>query len=388
MVRINANALPNLRIAMILPGLGRVHRGAETAFLQLARYLSEEPNTEVTLFGSGSDVPKGLTIEEVPCRARERFEGWPTGPFLRNEYCYEELTFILRMIASRRFNPLAFDVALHCSFPFTNWMLRQNRSRGVKSVFVTQNGDWMCRALNREYRSFRCDGLICTNPEYFARHNKKYNATLIPNGVDPDEFRPRLPWETREKLAPEGYKAVLMTSALIASKRVNDAINAVARVPSAYLVVAGDGPERGRLQFLAQQKLPGRHRFLGSLPRDQMPTLYRAADAFLHTSQDEPFGIAYLEAAASGLPIVAHESRVPRWILGDAAFFADTGDEAALARGIAKSISPHNAIRGLVARDRIARDWTWAEQAKKYRTFLQSVVTGTPATEELACSQS
>jgi hypothetical protein len=46
---------PNIRVAMILPGLGRVQRGAETAFIEVARGLSAYPEIDVELFGAGNE---------------------------------------------------------------------------------------------------------------------------------------------------------------------------------------------------------------------------------------------------------------------------------------------------------------------------------------------
>ncbi len=375
-----ANGLPKLRVALLLPGLGRVQRGAETAFLELARGLKAFPDVRVELFGGGDDYPAGLTGHTVPCLPRERFERWPQGPVFRNEYCYEELSFVLSLISRRAFNPRRFDVAVHCSFPFTNWMLRRAEKRGgAKSVFVTQNGDWMCRAAGREYRTFRCAGLVCTNPDYYARHRTTRQAALIPNGVDPAAFRPRagVPAFRRDPRLPADKKVVLMAGAMIPSKRVADGVRAVAKVPDAFLLLAGDGPERQAIHELAARELPGRHLLLGSVHRDAMPDLYRQADAFLHASRDEPFGIVYLEAAATGLPVVAHDGPVPRWILGDAGLFADTADAGAVAATLREALAAGPAL-GEAARARVLADWTWAAQAAKYREFLCDVAHKTP----------
>lgn len=45
--------MAKLRVAFVLPGLGRVQRGAETAFIEVARAMAEFPDVEVELFGSG-----------------------------------------------------------------------------------------------------------------------------------------------------------------------------------------------------------------------------------------------------------------------------------------------------------------------------------------------
>ena len=372
--------MPKRRVAMLLPGLGRVQRGAETAFLEIARALSRDPDMEIELFGSGPDAPRGVPIHQVGCVPRDRFEGWPRLPCLRTETHYEELSFILRLLKGGAYRPGDFDAAIACSYPYTNWFLRcAGGRRGPKQVFVTQNGDWMCRAESREYRFFRCDGLVCINPVYYDRHRSRYDAALIPNGVDADLYRPRSgdDDEASEPRIPRGVPVVLMVSALIAAKQVAEAVRAVALVPEAFLAVAGDGPERAEVARLAGELLPGRHVLLGSVPRAAVPALYRQADAFLHMHRDEPFGIVYLEAAASRLAIVAPDAPVPRWILGETALFTDPGDPAAVAAALRRALGPElGPALGAAARRRVVNDWTWDVQAAKYRAFIEHIITG------------
>ncbi len=365
------------RLAMILPGLGRVQRGAETAFLELARSLGRFPDVQVELFGSGDDGPEGIPLHRVGCIPRERFEGWPRLPCLRGETHYEEFTFLLGLMAARAYDPSRFDAVIACTYPFVNWFLQKSGGRRrPKQVFVTQNGDWMCFASSREFRLFRCDGLVCINPSYHESHRRRYPSALIPNGVDPDVFRPREAGdEAFDPRIPSDRPVVLMVSALIPSKRVDQGILAASKVPDAFLVVAGDGPERAKVASLAETLLPGRHLLLGSVPRAKMPGLFRSADAFLHASREEPFGIVYLEAAASALPIVAPDVEVPRWVLGGSAeFFADT--EAA-SEALRRALDPQiGQALGASARRRVLADWTWDAQAARYRAFIGTILKG------------
>lgn len=369
----------DVRIAIVLPGLGRVQRGAETAFAELARYWVRTPGVRVDAFGTGGDLPTGVTAHVLRCISRERFERWPHLPALRSEYEYEELTFALSLWWSRALKPDRYDVTIGCSYPYVNWLMQRarRRGRGPKLVFVTQNGDWMVRERRREYRCFDCDGLVCTNPEYDQRHRQRFPCALIPNGVDPEVFRPGDP-DSVDSRIPPGKPVVLIASALIPSKGVLDGIHAVAAIPDVFLLVVGDGPQRAEIAEVATREIPGRHRLLGSVPRSRMPELYRRADVFLHLSRDEPFGIVYLEAAATGLPIVCHDSPTTRWILGESAIFTDTRDHAAIAQGLRDALGPsakHDL--GRAARARVLDGWTWETQADKYLAFMRQVCQGT-----------
>ena len=79
---------------------------------------------------------------------------------------------------------------------------------------------------------------------------------MIPNGVDLERFRAGASERKRFGL-PERGPVVLMVSALIASKNVAEGIAAVAKIPHANLVVAGDGPLRHDLNKLAGELLRG-----------------------------------------------------------------------------------------------------------------------------------
>jgi len=359
-----------MHILFALPGLHRFGRGAEVVFESVAQHIAASGEHQVTLVGSGeARSDRAYDFIHVPAASRARFEHWPKLPFLRHEFMYEELTFaagLLRLPAVEQ-----ADVTMTCSYPYTNWALRRPRRKGRPAhVFVTQNGDWPALRQGPEPRFFSCDGLICTNPLYFERNRERWHSTLIPNGVDPDRFFPG-PARKSELGLPTDRKIVLMVSALEPGKRVIEAMRAVARVPDAQFVVAGDGPLRDEVDRLAGELLPGR--FLrATFNHNQMPDLYRSADLFLHTKIQESFGNVYVEALSCGVPIVAHDDEVTRWILGGHATLVDTTSEAALATAIKNVLTAPetNAEAAAWAHARYA----WEVVACKYVDFFEDVL--------------
>lgn len=79
-----------------------------------------------------------------------------------------------------------------------------------------------------------------------------------------------------------------------------------ARFPALVHIVAGDGDDRSRLERRARELAgdPSAVRFLGFIPDEDLPDLYRLADLYVMPSTQEGFGIVYLEAAACGLRVV------------------------------------------------------------------------------------
>jgi glycosyltransferase involved in cell wall biosynthesis len=359
-----------MRVLFALPGLHRYDRGAEIAFISVADVLAKAGN-KVTLIGSGRDRA-GTPYQFLRAKSvsREAFRNFPSIPILRNDCAYEEFTFIPDFL--RQYRPTDYDVTLTCSYPFTNWILRRPTFRGQRPphVFVTENGDWPTYSNQSEYRFFGCEGLVCTNPDFYERNRNRWNCQLIPNGVDCERFKPEAAQRDMFGL-PADRLIVLMVSALIATKRVEVGIDAVSRVPNAHLVVAGNGPLRQTIEANAANLLPGRFTLL-SVPAERMPALYQSTNVFLHLSKEESFGNVFLEAMACGLPVVAHDSARVRWIVGNGQFLVDTDDLHAISAAISSaSISPLDKKQDRLAK---AASFSWTRIGAMYQDFLREIV--------------
>jgi glycosyltransferase involved in cell wall biosynthesis len=137
----------------------------------------------------------------------------------------------------------------------------------------------------------------------------------VPNGIDARRFRfdPVARAATRARLGiPEGTFVVGGVGRLVPGKHFETLVRAVAVLPDARLLLAGDGPERETLHAIASA--------LGALDRVHMlgecdgtvasgtagaveiPELLSAMDVFVSPSSEESFGLAVLEALAAGLP--------------------------------------------------------------------------------------
>lgn len=364
-----------MRIFFALPGLHRYDRGAEVALISLASELAKGGD-DVTMIGSGDQRPSvPYHFIQAGSVARERFEPFPKLPLLRSETVYEEASFIPGLL--RRYRPADYDITVTCSFPFTNMALRRPVLGGARPahIFITQNGDWPARSSQSEYRLFGCDGLVCTNPDYYERNRDRWRSALIPNGIDVARFNEG-PGERGKFGLPADRPIILMVSALIESKRVADGIRAVSRVPDAHLVVAGDGPLRDAIDALAAELLAGRFTRV-SIGAHEMPALYRSADVFMHLSKEESFGNVFLEAMACGLPLVAHDSPRVRWIVGEQEYLLDTGDAGAVAGAIGRAL--HAPASQREARVRRASDFAWSKVAGRYRDFFEDVLSARAA---------
>jgi glycosyltransferase involved in cell wall biosynthesis len=122
--------------------------------------------------------------------------------------------------------------------------------------------------------------------------------------VDQAVFRPADGASTRRSLGVDG-PLLLAVGNLIPEKGQWLAVEALARLEGATLVVAGAGPERrALLRRAARLGVSDRLRLLGSVPQALLPALYNAADVTIHSSLIEGFANVRLESLACGTPVV------------------------------------------------------------------------------------
>jgi len=132
---------------------------------------------------------------------------------------------------------------------------------------------------------------------------------VIPNFVDPRIFRRDKEPCHRATLAPKGEKILMHISNFRPVKRLPDVVEVFAgihrEVPS-RLVLVGDGPERPRAMEKAEELgVSDQVLFLGK--HQSVDELLSCADLFLLPSKNESFGLAALEALASGTPVIASD---------------------------------------------------------------------------------
>jgi glycosyltransferase involved in cell wall biosynthesis len=138
---------------------------------------------------------------------------------------------------------------------------------------------------------------------------------VISYGIDLATFHPTLTLRReaalRKELAlPAGAPVILHVGQLHTTKRVDITVKAAIRVlqhSNAYLLVIGDGPYKQELIRISRESgLSERCHFTGFITAAEgLPEIYRLASLFVTASEIETQGIVLLEAAASGLPIVA-----------------------------------------------------------------------------------
>lgn len=156
----------------------------------------------------------------------------------------------------------------------------------------------------------RADGLLAVSgglaDEIAAWGVPRGKITVHHTGLDRAVFRPLDRRECRAKLGlPQDVTVLATVGALIARKGQRFAIEALAHLPGAVLVIAGSGADLATLRAVAEaQGVAERIRFLGAVPHGDLPEVLSAADVFVLPSASEGLANAWVEALACGTPVV------------------------------------------------------------------------------------
>jgi phosphatidyl-myo-inositol dimannoside synthase len=210
----------------------------------------------------------------------------------------------------------------------------------------------------------------------------------LPPGIDADRFRPdagaRATIRRRHGLGEA--PVVVCVSRLVARKGQDMLIRALprirARVPGARLVLVGGGPDVRRLRALAKaDHVASAVVFTGPVADADLPAYHAAGDVFALPCRTrgrgldvEGLGIALLEAAAAGRPVVAGRSGgAPETVReGRTGHVVDGRDPAALVEALVGLLADPDraAAMGAAGRAWMLTDWGWADRAARLTTLL------------------
>jgi glycogen(starch) synthase len=204
---------------------------------------------------------------------------------------------------------------------------------------------------------------------------------VLPNGIDlrrwsvPTAARAA----ARQRYGGEG-PLVVYAGRLEWEKGVHTLLEAMPRLrrrhPGLRLVVAGQGSKADELAALARRKrVAGSVTFAGFLGGADVAALLSAADVAVVPSRYEPFGLAALEAAAAGAPLVVADTGGLRELVrpGVTGLTFPPGDAAGLADAVSTLLGDQVLVRRVVraAREALRRDHGWASVAERTVALYQ-----------------
>ena len=213
---------------------------------------------------------------------------------------------------------------------------------------------------------------------------------LLP-GVDTQLFNPSNKVAGAQIRADLGFAdrpTIVSVSRLMARKGHDQLIKAIPEIsksiPGVALVIVGDGKYRKSLQKLVRKlKLTNDVYFSGKVPYADLPNWYAVGDVFAMPCRTrmanwdvEGLGIVYLEASATGLPVVAGDSGgAPEAVIpGKTGYVVGGRDSKMLIKQLIALLSDEN-LRvelGQNGRDWVCKDWTWDQAYQEVQTLLSN----------------
>ncbi|WP_262059849.1 glycosyltransferase family 4 protein [Streptomyces sp. STR69] len=232
-----------------------------------------------------------------------------------------------------------------------------------------------------EYTRSRIAGAL--SPEAAAR------MVQLPPGVDEKVFHPGSGGaEVRARLGLSDRPVVVCVSRLVPRKGQDTLILAMPRIlarqPDAVLLIVGGGPYEKDLRRLVRETGVGDSvRFTGAVPWAELPAHYGAGDVFAMPCRTrrggldvEGLGIVYLEASATGLPVVAGDSGgAPDAVLdGETGWVVRGGSPEEAADRIVALLGDPELRRNMGERGRswVEEKWRWDLLAEKLKTLLHT----------------
>ncbi len=375
-----------MKILIINSEYPPVGGGAANASAHLARLLAERGHEVLVLTTQHADLPADQVIDGVRVlRGPTRRRHADRSP------AFEQVLFIagasLRSLALlRQFRP---DVSLaFFGLPSGEvaWLLKT--LVGIPYVVSLRGGDvpgfrpydfWLYHKLAVPWLHpiWRSAFAVIANSRglYDLAHefDPAVDITIVPNGVNADEFTPA----ARDWSAPR----LLSVGRVAYQKGYDVAVRALARIkdlPWEWRIV-GDGAYMPALQqVIAEQHLEDRVHLVGWQNIDRVKQEYARANIFIHPSRHEGMPNAVLEAMASELPVIAtrisgNEELV---VEGETGLLVPVDDVNALAESLKVLITDADKRRtmALAARRRIEKSFAWLPVAEEYEHILQRAI--------------
>ena len=215
---------------------------------------------------------------------------------------------------------------VHSHFFDISYMTQKALDGKYKQV-ITEHSSFINTELTdsqiRKYGNMyaKADLVIAVSRALCRRMEKLFGVKVmcINNIVDTDIFKAR----ARDGIASDGNPFGFITVAnLTPNKRVDLVVDAVASLikeeKNLSLTIAGDGEERSLIEEKIRKHGISSHvQMLGKIDRKKICEELSLADCFVLASNSETFGLAYIEAIASGLPVIATRCGGPEDVVGE-----------------------------------------------------------------------
>jgi len=376
-----------MRVLMVAPTPFFGDRGCHVRILEQIRALGRHGvRVRLATYHVGRDVPDVQTVRTPRLPWVRRL---PVG-FSVHKPGLDLLLLFTAARAARRFRPDLIHGHLHEGAVLATVLGRLFRRPAVADLQGSLTGELidhrtipsrgLLPALARvvERASLRAPARLLASSAPFAqelaqRWGGDGRVVALPDGVDPEVFRPDLPVHgLRRTLGLEGRRIVVFLGVLTPYQGVDDLLAAwsqvTAAVPNAHLLLMGYPNERRYREVVKQAGLEKSITMTGRIDYREAPRYLALGDVAISPKRSGTEGNGkLLNYMACGLATIAYDGSIAREVLGQDGIFVPTGDTAALAAACITLLEDagQRKRRGEALRERAVAEWSWSALASR-----------------------
>lgn len=371
-----------VRVLMCCTGVGVYNRGIETFFRECFDGLhprAAENGLEIKLLkGRGPTVGDERRVWCLPRTGR--LAAMLGKCIRRNAYVVEQLSSVLPII--RHIRAERPDVIFYSDVNLAMRLYKYRQWIGVPFRLIYSNGAplhppfMMTDHVQQVVPCYYEEALAAGEPA--TKHSFVPYGFHVPAGSPMND--PAAKAAARRRLGLPLDRPIVLSVGWIAAvhKRMDYTVSEIAALPEPrpYLVMLGAMDEQSPpVLKLANEKLGQENFTARSVPPQQVSDYYLAADVFVLSSLKEGFGRVYIEALTHGLPVVAHDEPVMRFVLNGEGAFADLSQAGTLTTALAELLrapaDPHAAAR---RRESVRSRFSWDVLAPAYADMFRAAI--------------
>lgn len=330
------------KIAILATYIGEIDRGAESFVIEFTKKLRQKYDISVFSKCISEEIRENIT--EIKMKK----------PFWFNIHRkFYERNLYFRKICNRMYYLIPGEIE---QYYFSGLVYKNYLSKIKYDLIFPNNGVWGAKAAYKVRKKngtpfiytghggssvgeikvlkYRPDKYIALTEKYEKMSKKYYDSVIkIHNGVSTEKFDKKIGIKTEHKNFER--PVILCVGAFNKMKRQKLLIDAFALMDKGFLILLGEGENEEILREYCENKIKSRY-ILEKVNYKDIPYYYQLCDIFTLPSEDEPFGIVYLEAMSANKPIVTTDDETRSEIIGDAGILCNVENPNEYAKSLSE----------------------------------------------------